>query len=127
MYGQSILHRRKEKEVAAKGTRAKEIVTEKIGEIFTNSSNTQYIGVIDKKIYVNVLEDDTGETVQVSISLTCPKNPVGEITPIANNEDIIHFNSAAMPVGDGTTEDFEFTSEEMNNIDKVLSKLDLNF
>lgn len=55
----------------AKGAIAKEAVIKKIAAAF----GEDYLGEQDKKIYVQAYEG--GEKVQVAISLTCPKNPIG--------------------------------------------------
>ena len=54
----------------AKGTIAKDLVEKKIQAAF----GADYIGTVDKKIYVTAMEN--GEKVQVAISLTCPKVPI---------------------------------------------------
>lgn len=60
----------------AKGNVAKEVVVEKIKEAF----GADFLGVQDKKVYVRAKE--SGEYVQIAISMTCPKSPVdfGEIS-----------------------------------------------
>lgn len=56
--------------MAAKGSVAKIEVRNKIMEAFGES----FIGEVDKKLYV--LANDGGETVQIAIAMTCPKNPI---------------------------------------------------
>lgn len=56
----------------AKGQIAKDLVTQKICEAFAG----KVAGIADKKIYV--WAEENGEAVQVAISLTCPKVPLGE-------------------------------------------------
>ena len=56
--------------MAAKGTIAKDLVEAKIKAAF----GEDFVGVVDKKIYVAAMEN--GEMVQVAISLTCPKVPI---------------------------------------------------
>jgi hypothetical protein len=51
----------------AKGAIGKQIVTNKIAEAF----GADYIGEVDKKLYVWTVEN--GERIQIAISLTCPK------------------------------------------------------
>lgn len=55
----------------AKGAIAKESVIKKITEAF----GADYLGEVDKKYYVQA--EENGEMVQVALSLTCPKNPIG--------------------------------------------------
>jgi hypothetical protein len=56
--------------MAAKGIVAKTKVIEKIKEAL----GEDFIGEVDKKIYV--WADDGGERIQVAIALTCPKVPI---------------------------------------------------
>ena len=53
-----------------KGTIAKEVITKKLKEAF----GADFIGEVDKKIYIQAPEN--GEMVQIAISMTCPKTPV---------------------------------------------------
>lgn len=39
-----------------------------------------FVGLIDKKLYVNVKDGSNGEVVQLSIALTMPKTPVSAST-----------------------------------------------
>ena len=57
----------------AKGSEAKEYVIRKIKETF----GEDFVGEQDKKIYV--WGQEGGEKVQIAISLTCPKNPIGSL------------------------------------------------
>lgn len=50
-----------------------------VANILKQAFGASYIGEFDKKYYV--WANDGGEQVQISIALTCPKNPVGESTP----------------------------------------------
>lgn len=54
----------------ARGNIAKSQVIDKLAAAF----GEDYLGEVDKKHYV--LADDGGETVQIAIALTCPKNPI---------------------------------------------------
>ena len=54
----------------AKGSIAKEAITKKLKEVF----GADFIGEVDKKIYIQAPEN--GEMVQIAISMTCPKTPV---------------------------------------------------
>ena len=54
----------------AKGSIAKEVITKKLKEAF----GADFIGEVDKKIYIQAPEN--GEMVQIAISMTCPKTPV---------------------------------------------------
>lgn len=65
-----------------KGDVAKETVTNTILSAFEGAF------IVDKKIYVDV-KDGAGETVQIAITLTAPKNPVTRVdsgTPAATGK-----------------------------------------
>ena len=76
--------------MAARGTIAKEEVVKIIQKAFGEN----FIGEVDKKLYVQAKEN--GEMVQIAISMTCPKTPVAapakplewglEATPIVKTE-----------------------------------------
>ena len=99
----------------AKGATAKVNVENKIREAF----GTDFVGNVDKKIYV--WADDGGEKVQICISMTCPKVPVG----VGSENNGIDFDN--MPAGGSATEfkPAEITNEETENIRKLLSELGL--
>lgn len=99
----------------AKGATAKVNVENKIREAF----GADFVGNVDKKIYV--WADDGGEKVQICISMTCPKVPVG----IGSENNGIDFDN--MPAGGSATEfkPAEITNEETENIRKLLTELGL--
>lgn len=99
----------------AKGATAKVNVENKIREAF----GADFVGNVDKKIYV--WADDGGEKVQICISMTCPKVPVG----VGSENNGIDFDN--MPIGGSATEfkPAEITNEETENIRKLLSELGL--
>ncbi len=95
-----------------KGAIAKEKVTETIAKAFGKN----FVGIIDKKIYVTAEED--GEMVQVCLTLTCPKTPV---TP--NGEDGIDFNKPT-----ASPDKFipaEITNEETEKIRELIKQFGL--
>ena len=67
----------------AKGAFAKENIKKKLAECFGDD----YIGEIDKKIYI--WQNDGNERVQIAMALTCPKNPVDvpDKNPVQKTED----------------------------------------
>ena len=99
----------------AKGATAKVNVENKIREAF----GADFVGNVDKKIYV--WADDGGEKVQICISMTCPKVPVG----VGSENNGIDFDN--MPASGSATEfkPAEITNEETENIRKLLSELGL--
>ena len=100
--------------MAAKGTLAKENVENKIKEAF----GKDYIGTIDRKIYV--WAQDPGERVQIAISLTCPKNPVEVVSA-----DGAGYDFSAPTVAATQFTPAEFTEEEKNTINELIETLNL--
>lgn len=82
-----------------------------------------FVGLIDKKLYVNVKDGPNGEVVQLSITLTMPKTPV---------------NASAVPVsaptGDSNAAAWESTpatptelsSEDKAKVADLCKKLNIN-
>ena len=102
----------------AKGTNAKNAVINKIAMAF----GTDYIGEIDKKVYV--WADDGGEKVQIAIALTCTKNPVetGGVStaPVSGWDFSDNVVTASAPVSKA-----EITPEEQARIADMMSRLGL--
>ena len=106
----------------ARGNDAKEIVIKKIAETF----GTDYLGLYDKKIYVQAKEG--GEMVQIAIALTCPKVPVQFSAAAANDDGDWDFSDTpkapavsavqAPPVP-------EITEEEKQNLADLMARLGL--
>lgn len=101
--------------MAAKGTYAKEEVFNKIQEIFKED----FVGIFDKKAYV--WAQDGTEKVQVCISLTCPKVPMGELAQYVqdnklNFEDTLEVKQESTP---------EISKEEKDNIQALMERLGL--
>jgi hypothetical protein len=95
----------------AKGAIAKEAVIKKIAAAF----GEDYLGEQDKKIYVQAYEG--GEKVQVAISLTCPKNPIGGM-----NFEMIQTNTAT-PAATVKPEATEITDTEQAKINELMNML----
>lgn len=105
--------------MATKGTIAKDSVMRALQEAF----GKDFIGIYDKKGYVWV--DDGGTKVQVAVSLTCPKNPVGEV--VVSEADAaggFNFDESTALGTEGFTP-ADFTKEEIQKIDSLVEKLGL--
>ena len=105
----------------AKGAIAKANVAKKIQEIF----GADFIGEIDKKIYVWTQEN--GERVQVAISLTCPKTPI-EVsgTPIPNFSGGMDFESMGVAtVAPANSAPAEISEEERQTVADLMARLGL--
>ena len=93
----------------AKGAIAKEAVIKKIAAAF----GEDYLGEQDKKIYVQAYEG--GEKVQVAISLTCPKNPIGGM-----NFEMIEISAPVVE-----QKNTEITVAEQNKINELMKMLEI--
>ena len=99
----------------ARGNDAKNEVIKKIQAAF----GEDFIGEVDKKIYV--WSKENGERMQIAISLTCPKNPIG-LVPIGDrNFD----DDAAQTYATTSFEPAEITQEERDNILSLMEKFGL--
>ena len=96
----------------AKGTEAKNFVIEKIKESFGNN----YIGEVDKKIYV--WSQENGQPLQIAISLTCPKNPV-ETVQMGDYD----FNNPDTVIAQTAFEPAEITEEEKETVEAMMGDL----
>ena len=105
----------------AKGQEAKDRVVKKIQEIF----GADFIGEIDKKVYV--YSQEKGEKVQVAISLTCPKVPVDVSgTPIPNFSGGLDFeNMSVATVAPTEFVPAEISEEEQQTIADLMARLGL--
>ena len=90
----------------AKGSEAKEYVIRKIKETF----GEDFVGEQDKKIYV--WGQEGGEKIQIAISLTCTKNPIGNFN-FEEKEKIFEEENKVV----------EITEEEKIKIDELMKRL----
>ena len=98
----------------AKGQIAKDNVEKKITAAF----GEDYIGNFDKKLYV--WANDGGERVQIAMSLTCPKTPVGGTTTGGDYNFAENIGTIIEPQGN-----VEITKEEQDNLADLLAKFGL--
>ena len=91
-----------------KGTEAKENLLKKILE----SLSEDYIGCFDKKHYFWSKEE--GQKVQVCITMTCPKTPVG-VNDNTSNNNSLNFEEIKP----------ERSEEEKKNIENLIERLGL--
>ena len=110
--------------MAAKGTLAKERVEKKIIEAF----GADYVATVDKKIYIWA-QDEGAEKVQVCISMTCPKNPVGAEDGTLNFSkepgNKIDFTNLSAVASPDTFKPAEITDAERANIKELMERLGL--
>ena len=102
----------------AKGSIAKPKVIEKIKNLY----GEDYVGEAGGKCYI--YENDGGEKVQIAISLTCPKNPIGTVDMSSAFGGGIDFE--AEPVLAQTKfEPAEITQQEKDTLADLMSRLGL--
>ena len=99
----------------ARGIKAKEYVIKKLKEVFGDD----YIGEVDKKFYVWSYED--GQKTQVSIALTCPKNPVGEIPEFKEDFDWSQSSTSTA----SSYKPAEITDDEKQKVADLMARLGL--
>jgi hypothetical protein len=104
----------------AKGAIAKQVVTNKIAEAF----GEDYIGEVDKKIYVWAMEN--GEKVQIALALTCPKVMVANgAAPVPaaleSTDGGFNWDDTVKP----DAEPAVITADEEANISKLMAELGL--
>ena len=98
-----------------KGQIAKDNVINKIAAAF----GKDYVGLVDKKVYVWSEED--GEKIQVCLSLTCPKTPVG----IGGEENGINFTTANVNTTPDVFNPTAISDKEMENVRNLIKELGL--
>ena len=102
----------------AKGSVAKAAIGQKLQTLF----GSDYIGESGGKHYV--WQNDGAEKVQIAISLTCPKNPIGAIDMSNAFGDGLDFE--AEPVLAPTKFDAaEITEQEKDNLKALMDRLGL--
>lgn len=99
----------------ARGTIAKEKVVKTLESAFGQN----WIGEYDKKYFV--WSEENGEKIQIAISLTCPKNPVGDIANMDFGNNEMNFET----MGTVQEEQVEITADEQDNLKKLMERLGL--
>lgn len=105
----------------AKGAEAKANVVKKLQAAF----GADFVGEYDKKVYVWAQEN--GEKIQIAISMTCPKNPVGVVNPASMDfgGDLDFENMGAPVVAQTNFEPAEISDEEKQTVADLMAKLGL--
>lgn len=102
--------------MAIKGSIAKEQIAKKMAETF----GADWIGERDKKYYL--WANENGERIQIAISMTCPKTPVGEVGASADS-NVLNFEDGATAGGETQV---EITVDEKKNVADLMARLGLN-
>ena len=102
----------------AKGSIAKVKIAEKIKNLY----GADYVGESGGKYYV--YENDGGEKVQIAISLTCPKNPIGTVDMSSAFSGGLDFEAEPVVV-QTKFEPAEITQEEKDTLAEMMARLGL--
>jgi hypothetical protein len=102
----------------AKGAIAKQNVVAKLKEVFKDD----YIGENANKHYV--WANDGAEKVQIAISLTCPKTPIGTVDVTSASGDGMDFEATPV-IAQTKFEPAEITDQEKQNIADMMTALGL--
>ena len=102
----------------ARGSVAKQKIAQKLETLF----GADFVGESGGKYYV--WENDGAEKVQIAISLTCPKNPIGTVDMSSAFGDGMDFEAAPV-VAQTTFVPAEITPEETENLATMMARLGL--
>ena len=102
----------------AKGSIAKQKIAEKLKNLY----GADYVGESGGKYYV--YESDGGEKVQIAISLTCPKNPIGTIDMSSAFGGGLDFEAEPVVV-QTKFEPAEITDKEKETLAEMMARLGL--
>ena len=94
-----------------KGDYARETVYKKIAQAFGEN----YVGVVDKKIYVNEKDED-GTEIQFSIAITMPKNTIAKQGDVASSGEL-------EPTPIVASSNFEISDAENEKIQQLMNEL----
>lgn len=107
--------------MARKGDQAKEVVKAKLKQVFGDD----FIGIVDKKIYVKANDGD--EMIQVAIALTVPKNPISaeEAEPFVDksNDNLAPWEISSTTVAPKKAEPVKASAEEKEMVDRLMKEL----
>ena len=103
-------------------TRRGDIAKQKITEIIAEAFGNDFVGVVDKKLYVNIPEGN--EIVQIAITLTAPKTPIQATaaTTSVNSNSSSDDNLAPWEINPKTNTPVDVSQEDKENI-KELKKI----
>ena len=102
----------------ARGAQAKS----KVEQIISTAFKDNFLGVYDKKLYVQA--EENGEMVQIAISLTCPKTPVTVSDKPLVFEDKLDFETGTTVVPQSQVQT-EISDEERQTVKELMERLGL--
>lgn len=102
----------------ARGAQAKN----KVEQIISSAFKDNFLGVYDKKLYVQA--EENGEMVQIAISLTCPKTPVTVSDKPLIFEDKLDFEAGTTVVPQSQVQT-EISDEERQTVKELMERLGL--
>lgn len=102
----------------ARGAQAKN----KVEQIISSAFKDNFLGVYDKKLYVQA--EENGEMVQIAISLTCPKTLVTVSDKPLIFEDKLDFEAGTTVVPQSQVQT-EISDEERQTVKELMERLGL--
>lgn len=102
----------------ARGAQAKN----KVEQIISSAFKDNFLGVYDKKLYVQA--EENGEMVQIAISLTCPKTPVAVSDKPLVFEDKLDFEAGTAVIPQSQVQT-EISDEERQTVKELMERLGL--
>lgn len=102
----------------ARGAQAKN----KVEQIISSAFKDNFLGVYDKKLYVQA--EENGEMVQIAISLTCPKIPVVISDKPLNFDNNLNFEDGATIIPHPQMQT-EISDEERQTVKELMERLGL--
>ena len=102
----------------ARGAQAKS----KVEQIISSAFKDNFLGVYDKKLYVQA--EENGEMVQIAISLTCPKTPIIISDKPLNFDDNLNFEDGATIIQHPQAQT-EITDAERQTVKELMERLGL--
>ena len=102
----------------ARGAQAKS----KVEQIISSAFKDNFLGIYDKKLYVQA--EENGEMVQVAISLTCPKTPVVVSEKPLMFDNKLDFEDGATIIPHPQVQT-EISDEERQTVKELMERLGL--
>ena len=102
----------------ARGAQAKS----KVEQIISTAFKDNFLGVYDKKLYVQA--EENGEMVQIAISLTCPKTPVVISDKPLVFDDKLDFEAGTTVIPHPQIQS-EISDEERQTVKELMERLGL--
>ena len=98
-----------------------QIAKQKLADRLAAALGGDWIGEYDKKYYC--WSEENGERMQIALTLTCPKNPVGQVS--SNSTELNFENMGETKASPVNFTPAEISDEERENVRKLMETLGL--